>query len=744
MSLLIELDMLIEWQASIDGVPAPESHRVERILWLDAERQTVITIDIFAHGAMPILCLYDDLTRALTSGEARILSTDPYAELRRRDQDITTSQRQRRDETWRVLGPLIAEHNTELLLRPDRRGLLIRECAAQAGLSKAVIYKYLRRYWQAGRTRNALLPAFDKCGGRGKRRHPRTGTQEAAKLGRPGARAVSSVQQLGVRITPEIERKFERGIKQFYETRAERSLRDAYQLTLEAFFHDGYTLIAGVPVPVLPVAEVLPSFGQFRYWYDNHRDAQRADKARRGERAYNLTGRALLGDSTQMASGPGSLYQIDATIGDIYLVSSFDRTRIIGRPVIYVCIDVFSRLLTGIAVTLEGPSWLGAMLALDNVAEDKVAFCAGYGIEITEEMWPCHHLPEALLTDRGEFESYDADNLVGALGISVHNTPPYRADWKGIVERHFRIANDKFIHFMPGAVSRQRDRGEADHRLDAVLTLDEFRKLFICHVLNYNAHHYLSDYQKDSFMIADAVERYPLDLWNWGIGNCSGHLRTLPREIVRLNLLPRKQAAITPQGIRFERELYYTCELALREGWFTRAGRRGASKIEVAYDPRSVDLIYLCLESGRRLEICHLTTASAKAFWGRDWHEVIDYSALEAQAKDAARTRFIRSEAEAHALQKQIVTEAMEKTLAARASAGRQSKRARTRGIIANRELERQNERNQEGWRLSTKEPALSPPTPPNPGDEEEGYVPPISKVSRIRELRDKEWNNKR
>jgi hypothetical protein len=69
---------------------------------------------------------------------------------------------------------------------------------------------------------------------------------------------------------------------------------------------------------------------------------------------------------------------------------------------------------------------------------------------------------------------------------------------------------------------------------------------------------YLSDYQKDSFMIADAVERYPLDLWNWGIRNCSGHLRTLPREIVRLNLLPRKQATITPQGIRFEPELYYT------------------------------------------------------------------------------------------------------------------------------------------------------------------------------------------
>lgn len=739
MSLPIELDTLIEWQASLDDEQGAAASRAERILWLDAARRTVVTINIFGRGAMPRRRCYDDLTRALKVGEARLLVTDPYAELRRRDEDITICQRQRRDETWRVIEPLLAEHSAELLLHPERRGSLIRECAAHAGLSKAVIYKYLRRYWQAGRTRNALLPAFDKCGGRGKRRYPRTGTQEAAKLGRPSVRAVNAGQQLGVRITPEIERKFERGIKRFYETRAERSLREAYQLTLEAFFHDGYTLIAGTPVPVLPVAEALPSFGQFRYWYDNHRDAQRADKARRGARAHNLTGRALLGDSTQMASGPGALYQIDATIGDIYLVSSFDRNRIIGRPVIYVCIDVFSRLITGIAVTLEGPSWLSAMLALDNVAEDKVAFCAGYGIEITDEMWPCRHLPATLLADRGEFEGYAADNLVSALGINVQNTPPYRADWKGIVERHFRIANDRFIHFLPGTVTCPRARGEADHRLNAVLTLDEFRKLFIGHVLNYNAHHYLSHYRKDEFMIADAVERYPLDLWNWGIRNCSGHLRTLPREIVRLNLLPRKQAAITPHGIRFERELYYTCELALREGWFTRAGRRGTGKVEIAYDPRSVDLIYLCLDGGRRLEPCRLTTASAKAFCGRDWHETSDYSALEAQAKDAARTRFIRAEAQTHALQKQIVSAATEKTLAARASVGRQSKSARTQGISTNRAVERQRERDRGGWRLGTEEAASLPPTSPAVDDEDEGYVPPISKISRIRALRDQE-----
>jgi len=139
------------------------------------------------------------------------------------------------------------------------------------------------------------------------------------------------------------------------------------------------------------------------------------------------------------------------------------------------------------------------MLAFDNVLSDKVAFCAEYGITIQEEDWPCHHLPEGLLADRGEFEGYQADHLVNALDVRVSNTPPYRADWKGIIERHFRIANERVIHFTPGAVCRPRVRGGADYRLDAALTLDEFRRLLICYALDHNQNHYLPWYRKDEW-----------------------------------------------------------------------------------------------------------------------------------------------------------------------------------------------------------------------------------------------------
>ncbi|MBW4573587.1 MAG: hypothetical protein KME31_38250 [Tolypothrix carrinoi HA7290-LM1] len=68
--------------------------------------------------------------------------------------------------------------------------------------------------------------------------------------------------------------------------------------------------------------------------------------------------------------------------------------------------------------------------------------CRGFGIEITEAEWPSHHLPHAVLADRGEFEGYNANNLVESLNIKVDNTPPYRADMKGIVEQSFNELNN--------------------------------------------------------------------------------------------------------------------------------------------------------------------------------------------------------------------------------------------------------------------------------------------------------------
>lgn len=449
-----------------------------------------------------------------------------------------------------------------------------------------------------------------------------------------------------------------------------------------------------------------------------------------------------------MAFAPGSLYQIDPTIANIYLVSALDRTHIIGRPILYNCVDVFSRALAGFCVTLEGPSWIGAMLALDNVTQNKVEFCAEYGIAIDSDEWPCEGLPKRILADRGEFEGYSADNLVNSFGIAVHNSGPYRADWKGIVERSFGLSDERVVKFTPGYVPpRGKLRGDPDYDLKAALTLDEFRKLLICYALDYNMNHYLKGYRKDEFMIADHVPRYPIDIWNWGIRNRGGCLSPLKQDIFRLNFLPRIMASVTPLGIQLPgTNLYYVSDYLLSNGYLVQARTKGNWRVEIAHDPRTTKCIYLPLEGGMKLDVCELTPA-CKNLLAHDWHEAVDYYVLEQAALQAGETRRQKSSSIIQAQKDQIVTEAVEATRIANAAAGPQSKSARRKSRRDNRAAEKQREREKGAWLLgeATQDNVLNQPsnstrTDGSPNNEE--YIAPSSKISRIEELLDSDWNS--
>lgn len=706
------INMVLEWQL------VEENPCLERILWIDTSYTDVVTIELLSSQALPVWKKCQELEEAIVTNHACVSDIDPYAYLLRPEDSIPAHHRERRDRAWEIIAPLIQD-NTGAIFTSDSRGILISKRIEQTGASKTTIYKHLRRYWQAGQTLNALLPLFEQCGAPGKERQA---TEK--KRGRPTK--ISKVTQMprGINVDDSVREKFKRGIDKFYLNTPGRTLQDAYQKTLETYFHKGYSLLPnGTLVPCLPPAYELPTFGQFRYWYEKERDIEQSLFLRQGKRQYNLKHREVLGDSTQMAFGPGSIYQIDATIGDIYLVSSLDRTRIIGRPVIYMLIDVFSRMITGFSVGLEGPSWLGAMQALENAATNKVGFCKEYDIEITEEDWPCHHLPETIIADRGELEGYNADNLVKSLNINISNTPPYRADWKGIVERNFRLANDKFIHWIPGAVNKPRERGDRDYRLDAVLDLHQFRKLMILAILGHNRDHRMDWYRMDEFMIQDHIEPYPIDLWNWGIINRSGHLRVKSRDVLRLNLLPSGEATVTHHGIHFQ-GLFYSCNLAIQEQWFVRARERGSWKIPVAYDPRSLSEIYLRLHDGQKLEICQLIDAE-KTFLVRDIHEAQDYFETRKQQKELARSRKQQSKAALNAQVEQIISEATQQTVSAQERVPLPSKRSRTQGIRENRKHERDQERIAQAWRLG------------RPVEASQGEVIPISLISLTQEPED-------
>ena len=57
-------------------------------------------------------------------------------------------------------------------------------------------------------------------------------------------------------------------------------------------------------------------------------------------RHFNSSMRGLVARNWQGVAGPGHTWAIDSTVGDIYLRSSINRAWIVGRPIVYVIVDI--------------------------------------------------------------------------------------------------------------------------------------------------------------------------------------------------------------------------------------------------------------------------------------------------------------------------------------------------------------------------------------------------------------------
>ena len=592
---------------------------------------------------------------------------------------ISESSKTRRDELWKAL-------ESALTCEPDiysrnRRKELLQKSAKELGTSYNNLYRYLVRYWKNGKTPNAFLMERKRCG-------KRTEMERwQKKQGRP-ARYEGS---FGKTLDNNDIRNFSKAVKRYYLSQKKATLVSAYEKMLADDYTTG-NAENGDRLSLLP-SDQIPSIRQFRYWFHKSFDVKTIKQKRDGDAKFELTGRAITGRSDYQLMGPGAKYQIDATVGDIYLVSQFDRSDIIGRPVMYFVMDSYSRMVTGMYVGLEGPSWAGAMMAIENAASDKVAYCASYGVRITEDEWPCLYLPTAILGDRGEMESKLADNLVQRLGVRVENAPPYRADLKGIIEQHFRTINTNALPFLPGKVlPDMSERGGHDYRLDAKLDIRQFTEIIIRCVLYYNNSHCMDYFEKNEQMIQLGVDAVPLELWNFGIRYCSGCLRTVPKDTLRLALMPTGRASVTERGIYFK-GMYYSCEEALKSLWFEKARAKGAYRVKVYYDPRDMGAILAESPIGVEIVRCELVDWEAK-YAGKQLDEIWYEQEKEKNRRKKVKAKEMEAKINLGKQIENIVDSAEKKS----GSNNRTPKAERIRNIRSNRVNEREEIRKQESF----------------------------------------------
>lgn len=328
-------------------------------------------------------------------------------------------------------------------------------------------------------------------------------------------------------------------LNKFYFSYEKHSLKTAYTMMLKAKYCDGNGEL---------LAE-YPTFNQFRYFYRKRKNNQTYFISRNGLTNYQRNNRPLLGDGVQeYAKAPG-MGMLDATICDIYLVNEYGG--IVGRPVLTACIDAYSSLCCGYALTWEGGMYSLRQLML-NVVTDKRELCREHGINIDSHEWDSSMCPGVLVTDQGTEYVSNCFEQIAELGVKVVNLPVYRPELKGSIEKFFSIIQDLFRPFLKGKGLIEPDfqeRGAHDYRKDACLTLEQFEKVLIRCIIYYNSQRIIENFPYTEDMLKNKIAPYANDFFKYGMNLEGVNLVKVDKRQLMLTLLPRTEGKFTRSGL---------------------------------------------------------------------------------------------------------------------------------------------------------------------------------------------------
>ncbi|MGC4251623.1 MAG: transposase family protein [Sphingobium sp.] len=278
------------------------------------------------------------------------------------------------------------------------------------------------------------------------------------------------------------------------------------------------------------------------------------------------------------ADWPMALIQIDHTLVDVIVVDSETRAPI-KRPWLTLAIDVASRCVAGLHLSLEPPCATSVALCLSHMGLPKERWLAERDIDAA---WPVSGIPERLHLDNAkEFRSEALRRGCEQYGIDIDYRPVRTPHYGGHIERLIGTMMGK-VHLLPGTTfSNIKEKGDLDPEKSAVMTMDELERwlgLAVAGIYHNDLHR--------------GIGTTPLAAWKRGIVGDERQLgRGEPRQVpdprrFLIDFLPMERRMIRRDGIKLHSIRYWSDILP---SWI---GTR--EPMIVRYDPRDLSRIYIC------------------------------------------------------------------------------------------------------------------------------------------------------
>jgi putative transposase len=270
--------------------------------------------------------------------------------------------------------------------------------------------------------------------------------------------------------------------------------------------------------------------------------------------------------------------QIDHTVIDVVIVDERER-RSIGRPYLTVAIDVYSRTIVGMVVTLEPPSAVSVGLCLAHASGDKRPWLERFGVEAD---WPVSGKPKSLFLDNAaEFKSEALRRGCEQHDIRLAYRPPGRPHYGGIVERVIGTTMRK-IHELPGTTfANPAERGRYDSEKMAALTLAELERWLVLAVAGYHG------------SVHTTLGQTPAGQWAAGVAASGAPSVTANQTSFLVDFLPVIRRTLTRTGFVIDHVHYFANAL---KPWIGR--RESLGPFIIRRDPRDISRVWVLEPEG--------------------------------------------------------------------------------------------------------------------------------------------------
>ncbi|MBA3897993.1 MAG: transposase [Sphingomonadaceae bacterium] len=305
------------------------------------------------------------------------------------------------------------------------------------------------------------------------------------------------------------------------------------------------------------------------------------------ERIKHREGAAVAGDRFRLVKPglrterPLQVVQIDHTKVDIMLVDDVTRACI-GRPWLTLVLDVHTRMVAGLTLSLDPPRAAGTALAVTQAMLPKATWLTDRAIGLA---WPTQGLPELIHVDNGAaFHSRAFERGCQQHGIRIEYRPPATPRFGGHIERLMGTLMGR-IHVLPGTTfSSVAARGDYASEARAVLSFREFERILVLEVLG--------PYHNEVHTI---LGRTPATAWRDGTADLTPRAPA-DGETLLLDFLPFEERTVRRDGVRLFNVLY-------QDGALAHLVDDGGGRRRVKYDPRDLSAVFVELPTGDHIRV---------------------------------------------------------------------------------------------------------------------------------------------